>query len=47
MLYSLLDIRVTSRRFESFYNEIGTDELINIIETIFSYIAQDVDNRDG
>lgn len=38
MLYALLDIKVTSRRFESFNNELGRDELIVILETLFSYI---------
>lgn len=38
MLYTLLDIKVTSRRFESFNAELGSDELIVILETLFSYI---------
>ena len=37
MLYALLDIKVTSRRFESFDMEIDTDELISMIETLFRY----------
>jgi regulator of replication initiation timing len=38
MLYALLDIKVTSRRFESFDSEMDKDELISIIETLFAYI---------
>jgi hypothetical protein len=38
MLYALLDIKVTSRRFESFDSEVGKDEVISIIETSFAYI---------
>ena len=38
MFYALLDIKVTSRRFESFNSEMDKDELISIIETLFAYI---------
>jgi hypothetical protein len=38
MLYALLDIKVTSRRFESFDSEVGKDEVISIIEKLFAYI---------
>jgi len=38
MLYALLDIKVTSRRFENFNNEVGKDEVISMIETLFAYI---------
>jgi hypothetical protein len=35
---AMLDIKVTSRRFESFNSEMDKDELISIIETLFAYI---------
>jgi hypothetical protein len=38
MLYALLDIKVTSRRFESFDSEMNKDELISMIEILFTYI---------
>jgi hypothetical protein len=38
MLYALLDIKVTSRRFESFNSEMDKDELISMIEILFTYI---------
>jgi hypothetical protein len=38
MLYALLDIKITSRRFESFNAELGRDELIIILEVLFAYI---------
>lgn len=38
MFYALLGINVTSRRFESFNSEVDKDELISMIEIIFTYI---------
>lgn len=38
MLYTLLNIKVTSRRFQSFDAEIGTDELIIMLEKLLGYI---------
>jgi hypothetical protein len=40
MLYALLDIKVTSRRFESFNSEMDKDELISMIEILFTYIER-------
>lgn len=38
ILYNLLDIKITTRQFETFNSEISNDELISIIEKIFFYI---------
>jgi hypothetical protein len=38
MLYALLDIKVTTRRFESFNREVGLDEVFEMIEILFSFI---------
>jgi hypothetical protein len=38
MLYALLDIKVTGRRFESFNSEMDKDELISMIEILFTSI---------
>ncbi|MFT6835386.1 MAG: regulator of replication initiation timing [Francisellaceae bacterium] len=40
MLYALLDIKVTSRRFESFNSNLDKSELISMIETLFAYIER-------
>ncbi|GAC23274.1 hypothetical protein GMES_0975 [Paraglaciecola mesophila KMM 241] len=42
MLYALLDIKVTSRRFESFNREIASDEVIVMIEILFLFIEAGV-----
>ena len=38
MLYALLDIKVTSCRFESFNSEVVKDEVISTIDILFTYI---------